>query len=120
MDELKDIFKEKGEWIRIYVGTESTIDPYEKNVEVTMINPQPIRAIVTDFTPTQMQWKTNGIITTKGKEIIIKKKYIGLLKASQKIKCQGEYYYGWRTNGELNFRTEAGYIRCYIYIKKEE
>ena len=117
-EELKKIFKEKGEWIRIYMGTESTVDPYEKNISVTMINPQPIRAIVTDLIASQSQWKMPGVEANKAKEIIIKKKYENTLKASQKIKIQGEFYLGWRKNGELQYRIEGDYLRAYVHLKK--
>ena len=118
MFNMDELFKNKAINIRIYMGTETQTDPYEKTVDVTLLNPIPIKAIVTDLTSTQMSWKSAGIIIEKAKEIIIKKKYKNLLEMSQKIEIDGEFYEGWRTNGKLNYRQEASYIRAYIYIKK--
>ena len=117
MDEL---FKCNSEYIKIFVGTTSETDPYEHTIEETLMNPIPIKAIVTDLTSTQMNWKTAGIITSKAKEIIIKKKHEDMLKMSRKIEINNEDYYGWKTNGQLNYRVEGNYLRCYVYIKKED
>ena len=115
---MEKLFKEKSEHIRIYIGSESVLDPYEKDVEVTMLNPIPIRAIVTDLISSQMSWKIPGIEADKAKEILIKKKYENTLKASQKIKIRNEYYEGWRINGKLQYRQEGNYLRAYVYLKK--
>ncbi len=117
MDEL---FKEKSEYIRIFMGTETIQDPYEKNVETTMLNPIPIKAIVTDLTSAKASWAMAGIITDKAKEIIIRKKDRPMLEMSQKIQVVGDtdYYEGWKTNGKMQIRQEGNYCRCYIYIKK--
>ena len=116
---LNDFFRDQSQLIRIFVGKETETDPYEHTVEEVLQNPIPIRAIVTDLTPTQMQWKSAGIIVSKAKEIIIKKRYENLLKISRKIEIQSEFYYGWKTNGQLNYRIEGDFMRIYAYIKKE-
>lgn len=118
---MHELFAEKSQIIKIHVGIEQSEDPYEKNVSTTLLPPYPIRAIVTDVVPTSANWKMPGIITEKTREIIIKSKYKTLLEQSQKITIHGEddEYYGWRTNGRLNYRVEADYLRCYIYVKKE-
>ena len=115
---MEELFREKSRTIKIYLGIEVEIDPYEKNVETTILNPFPIKAIVTDLVASQSQWKMPGIITEKAKEIIIEKKYESLLLKSQKIKIDNDYYVGWRQNGRLQYRIEANYLRAYIYIKK--
>ena len=116
MDEL---FENKAQYIRIYLGTETIICPYEKNVTETLVNPIPIKAIVTDVSPASSVWKMPGIISEKTKQILIKKKYEDMLKMSRKIQIDNEDYYGYKTNGRLNFVIEGDYIRAYIYIKKE-
>lgn len=115
---MENLFKEKSEYIRIYIGKETQQDPFEKNVEVTMQNPFPIKAIVTDLIASQMTWKMPGIEPNKAKEIIIKKKYENALKASQKLKIQGDFYYGWKINDKLQYRIEGDYLRAYVYYKK--
>jgi len=116
---MEQLFREKAKTIKIFCGVSQEIDPYEKNVETIMLNPLPIKAIVTDLTPTQMRWKSAGIVEEGGKEIIIEKKYENLLKQSQKVEINGSYYYGWRTNGRLNYRIEGEYLRAYLYTKTE-
>lgn len=115
---MDKLFKEQSEWIRIYIGKETVEDKFEKNISVVLLNPYPVRAIVTDIIFSQIQWKMPGLTTEKAKEIIINKKKENLLKASQKIKIQGEYYYGWKVNGKLQYRIEGNYIRAYVYYKK--
>ncbi|GAH89316.1 unnamed protein product [marine sediment metagenome] len=116
---MDNLFKEKAQKIRIYLAVETVVDPFEKNVTLSELNPLPIKAIVTDLTPTQMKWKSAGIVEEGGKEIIIEKKYESLLKQSQKIEINNSYYYGWRTNGRLNYRIEGNYLRAYLYTKTE-
>lgn len=115
---MEELFKEKSKTIRIYLGTEVETDPYEHTVETTMLNPFPIRAIVTDLVASQAQWKIPGIVTDKTKEIIIEKKYESLLLKSRKIQIDNDYYVGWKQNGRLQYRIEGEYLRAYIYIKK--
>ena len=118
MDEL---FREKAIYIRIFVGTETISDPYEKNVTETLMNPIPIKAIVTDLTSAKIQWAMPGIVTDKVKEIIIRKKDRPMIEMSRKIQVVGEadYYEGWKTNGKLQIKEEDKYCRVYIYIRKE-
>ena len=118
---MEQIFKEKSVYIRIFMGTTTLLDPYEKNTSLTLINPIPIKAIVTDLTSAKVQWSMPGIVTDKAKEIIIRKKDRPMLEMSQKIQIVGDtdYYKGWKTNGKMQIREDDGYCRCYIYIKKE-
>lgn len=116
MDEL---FKEQSTYIRIYLGTETETDPFEHTVEETLLNSIPIKAIVTDISPASSQWKMPGIVSEKTKQIIIKKKYESMLKMSRKIEIDNEDYYGYKTNGRLNYVIEGEYLKAYVYIKKE-
>ena len=111
------LFKENSQKILIYPATTVQQDPYEKNIEVTCLNPLPVRAIVTDLTPTQMKWKSSGIIEEDGKEIIIEKKYRPLLEMSYKLKVGTKYYLGWKINGKMVIREEGNFLRIYIYRK---
>jgi len=117
---MENLFKEKSQYIKIYLGTETEIDPFEKNISVSLLNPTPIRAIVTDLTSAKVQWAMPGIVTDKAKEIIIRKKNRPMLEMSRKIQILGDndYYEGWKTNGKMQIREEGEYIRCYIYIRK--
>jgi len=113
------LFKEKSQCIKIYLSTSAELDPFEKNVEETLLSsPIPIKAIVTDLTSTQMSWKSAGIIKENGKEIIVKKSKKSLIEQSQKIEIDGVEYEGWKTNGRMEYRTEGNYCRIYIYRKQ--
>lgn len=115
---MENLFKECSQWIRIYLGIETIDDPYEQNVETTYLNPLSIKAIISDITPAQVQYKMPGVLSEKAKEIIIEKKHESLLKKSQKIEIDGELYQGWKQYGRLQYRIEEDYIRAYLYIKQ--
>ena len=99
---MDNLFKKHAKYIKIYVGKETVDDPYDKNVTTTHLNPISIRAIISDISPASSQWKMPGIITSKTKQIIIKKKFKSLIEQSQKIIIDSETYYGWRINGKLS------------------
>ena len=112
------MFKELAVPIKIYIGTETEDDPYEKNVTETLLTPIPIKALVTDLSNTKVQYAMPGIETSKSKEIIIRKIHKDMLVMSRKIKIDGDFYEGWKVSGRLQFRTEGSFIRAYVYIKK--
>ena len=112
------MFKELSVPIKIYIGTETELDPYEKNVSETLLTPIPIKAIVSDLSNTKVQYAMPGIETEKSKEIIIRKIHKDMLVMSRKIKIDGDFYEGWKVSGRLQFRTEGSFIRAYVYIKK--
>ncbi len=115
---MDTLFREESQYIYMYSSTETDLDPYEHNVQVTRMNALPIKALVTDLTFTKVQWAMPGIDTNKAKEIVIEKKHEGLLKLTYKIKIDNDYYEGWTINGRLQYRLEQNYIRAYVYIKK--
>ena len=121
---MDEIFEQHSKNIKIYIGKETVNDPYEKSVDITLLQPIPIEGIVTDLTATQAQYKMSGIVTDKAKEIIVKKVHRALLEMSQKILVEGDndYFNGWRNNGKMQIRetSDKNYIRVYIYVKKEE
>lgn len=117
---MDNLFKEQSQKIKIYVGVETTTDPYEKTVSTAHLNPISIEAIVSDMTTTKMMYAMPGIVADKAKVITVKKKYKNLLEQSQKIKVKGDsdFYEGWRTNGKMQLKIEGDYLRIYIYNKK--
>ena len=78
--------------ILVFQGISRTIDPYEKNQEITMLNPIAIDALVRDITPESLVWKYFGQIPMGSKEIICEKRYIDTLKTADKIKIGTDYY----------------------------
>ena len=115
---MEKLFKEHSKPIKIYLAIEQIIDPFEKNVELTQLNPFSIKAIISDLTVSQSQWKMIGIVADKTKEIIVEKKYRKLLEKSVIIEVDKELYEGWRVSGKMQIREEGNFLRCYIYIKK--
>ena len=113
------IFREHSEIVYVYTAKESITDPTENIIEYTLNNPLPIKAVVSDIAPEKIQWSMPGVATDRAKSLIIKEKYKGLIKASYKIKYDGEYYEGWRLNGKLQFRKIGkNYLEVKIYAKK--
>jgi len=116
---MDDIFKEHSKCIRIYIGHEVEIDPYEHNTEVSLLSPTNIKGIITDLTATQANWKMPGIKFSQVKDLLIEKKHRRLLELSQKIELQDGMdivsYEGWRVNGRMQIREEGNYLRVYIY-----
>ena len=117
---MDNLFSDTATNIRVFTGLEQEVDPFEHNVETTMLNPTPIKAIVTDISPGSVQWKMPGVLSKKAKQIITKKIYRGLLELSQKITIKGsdDVYEGYRFNGKMSIIEEGNYIRTYIYIKE--
>jgi len=115
---MDTIFRDFSEKILIYLGIESVLDPYESDVETTLQNPIPIRAIVSDISMSKSQWSLPGVASAKTKEILIEKKHKALFELSQKIKIDSDYYCGWRENGKLQMRVDGQFLRAYVYIKK--
>lgn len=117
--ELSQFFRQTATKIRIHTAIATINDPYERDESLSYLPCKVVRAIVSDLTSTQLQYKSAGIITTSGKEIIIEKKYENLLKLSNKITIDNEDFYGWRKNGRMEYRKEGDFVRAYIYRKEE-
>ena len=119
---IKDLIYEHGQCIRVYAGKETQIDPYEKNVETSLLNPILIKGIVSDLGFSQIQWKLPDITANKAKEIIVEKKHRSLLELSNKISVKENNtwidFQGWRINGAMQLREEGEVLRAYIYTTK--
>lgn len=115
----KQLFRETAERVRVYVGREEIQDPTERNVEIEMLNPIPIRAIIRDELPEKLIWKFPGINVSKSKSLIIEKNKLNLLRLSQKIQIKGEDFVGYKNNdGEFYIKSVGiDYVRIYT-IKK--
>ena len=116
---MDTIFRDFSEKILIYIGIESVLDPYEADVETTLQNPIPIRAIVSDYSFSKAKWTMPSIQCSKIKEVLIEKKHEDLLLLSQKITYENTDYYGWRENSKLQYRKEGAYIRFHMYSSYE-
>ena len=119
MDE--QLFREESEKLLVYLATETVVDPYKKNKTLSYLNSLPIKAIVADLSAGRIEYKMNGILTSKAKQIIVEKKHRPLLEMSYKFKVLGEtdYYQGYKINGKMQIlELDKNYIRLYIYIKQ--
>ena len=117
---LKQFFRNQAIKIRIHTSIDTITDPYEQSISKSYLPCKVIRAIVSDLSPAQVQWRMIGVTTNRAKECIIEKKYETLLKLSQKITIDGDDYYGWKVNGRLSYRKEHDFIRFYCYQKEEQ
>ena len=97
-DELKDLIRQEGKIIRIYLGVESQIDPFSKEVSVTLHNPIPIKAIVTTVASEKLIWKFYGIKVQEAKELIVNNKDLKLIRMSHKIEIGETEFYAYRDN----------------------
>ncbi len=116
---MDKLFKNHAQNIRVYTGKQTVVDYFEGNTTFTVMNPTPIKAIVTDLSMANVHWKMPGVIAKKAKEILTNKKHRALLELSYKIEIEGEDYYGWDYNGSMQLRTQGDYVHCYVYIKEE-
>lgn len=117
MNELEELIRENGQYIYVFIFKEVLDDSEERNVTLTKLSPIPIKALVSDLTPTQMQWKTSGIVTSRAKEIICDSKHLNLILQSHKIEIDGNAYVGWKDNNKLVYKKIKGYIQLYVYSK---
>lgn len=119
MDE--QLFREESEKLLVYLATETILDPDEKNVSLSYLNPLPIDSVITDLSAARAAYKMVGILTEKAKQIIVEKKHRPLLEMSYKLKVLGEtdYYEGYKISGKLQIlELDKNYIRLYIFIKQ--
>lgn len=117
-EELKELIREEGKWIKIFLGKETQTDPFEKSVSIATINPIPIRGLVTDLVASQTQYKMPGIRTEQGKEIIIPSSKRTLIEQSHRIEIDGDKFMGWRdNNGKMQIRQEGNYIRILVFTE---
>jgi hypothetical protein len=118
MNELEEIFDQEGQYIRFFIGKETTEDDFEGTTSLEYTNSLPIKALVSDLGMGKIQWSMPGITTDKAKEIIIESKHRNLFEQTHKIKIDDEYYYGWKQNGKLQYKISGNYLTAYIYYKK--
>jgi len=67
-------------------------DPYEGNATDALLNPQTIKAIVTDITSESLAWKQYGQKAQGAKEILCHSRYKEWFKKCSQIKIDTEYY----------------------------
>lgn len=115
---MESIFKDFSEKILVYLSVSINEDPYEKNTSEILQNSIPIRAIVSDYTFSKIQWAMPGIVTDKAKEITVEYKHKALLEQSQRLSIDGDNYVGWKVNGKLQYRKEGAYLRLLCYSEK--
>jgi len=119
MDEYKHTIKKVGKILLIYVAKETETDPIEKTIELTYMNPIPVKGIIEDLAPNQMIWRLPGLEVTKGKMVVIPKRYKKSVILSHKFEVRGEdeTYYGYREGAGKNMqlKTIGNYIQFYIY-----
>lgn len=119
---MQEIFNEFSKTILIYIGIETQMDKYEKNIELKYLSPFPVKVMMEDLVGSQTIWKIPGIQVSKAKEMIVSKRHRSLIEQSQKITIPGDdtVYVGWRDNAgsKLQIREiDEDYIKFLIYSK---
>lgn len=118
MDELKELIRQEGKIIYIYLSKSVSQDPEEDDKLEICYNPITIRGLLNDLTSASVNWKMPGTGVVQGKEIVCDKKYRNTIEMAYKLKIDGNEYIGWKDNsGKTQIREEGSYIRLYIYRK---
>ena len=116
MEELKELIREQGKIIYLFLSKEVSQDPEEDDKIQICYNPIPIKGLVNDLTSASVQWKMPGTGVVQGKEVVCDKKYRNSIEQAYKLKIDGNEYVGWKDNsGKTQIREEGSYIRLYIY-----
>jgi hypothetical protein len=118
MDELRELIRQEGKKIYIYISKSVKQDPEEEDTKDICFNPCVITGLFNELTSSQMTWKTTGTAPTQGGEIVVDKKYRTMLECAFKIVIDSVTYVGWKDNqGKTQIRQEGNYIRHYVYRK---
>jgi len=117
MNELDFLIKEQGQNIRVFYANETVTDPNYQEKEVSFLNSLPVRAIVSDLSYAQAQWRMTGLKSTQIKELVCNKRYRKLIEKSRKIKIGSDYYYGYKpANGtKIQIKEVDDYIIILIH-----
>lgn len=116
MQELEEIIKQEGKWIKIVLGKSIITDPEEQSTKTTLINPILIKGLVTELTANQLRWKMFGIENQQGMEIIVDKKYKNVIQMSQKIIIDNIEFVGYLGDiGKLQVKEEGNYLKIYTF-----
>lgn len=119
MDEYKQLIKEIGQTLLVFLAKETENDPIEKTVDLQYNNPIPVKGIIEDLAPNQVIWRIPGLQVTKAKMVVVHKRHLATILLSQKFQLKDEYetYYGFRQGAGKNMqiKTMGNYIQLYIY-----
>jgi len=114
---LKKEFTERGSIVEIHLGRETELDPDEKSVQIDLIPPISVTALlVNNLSPSQLQWKMGGQYTKGGEVIIFEAHLRSTLELSQKLIIDEIDYYGYLDGVGSNFairRLSSDYIQFY-------
>lgn len=121
MKELRGLFKKKAKRILVYISRETLADPFEKNVNLTTLNPIPLPALVSDLLSDKTMWKMYGVQPNRARKLVLEKRYREIIEMSSKIKVDGDSteYVGWKdyAGNQIQIKEDGDYIILYIYSK---
>lgn len=106
--DLFQFLKNEGklETLHVYSAREIQSDPYEKNKDLTFMNPLPIKALIRQISQDALKWKYFGQLPSGSIEIIAEKKYKTLFRTADKIRYNEKYYYCWKDDSQNFAITE--------------
>lgn len=78
--------------VLLYPGISTTVDPYEKNQENSLLNPITAKCYVTQLSFESLKWKYPGTVPSGSVKVIADKKYETLFQTADKIKIGDNFY----------------------------
>ena len=113
---MDEIFKQQSQTIWLSISQETIDDPDENTKTLTLTNRLPIKALIEDLLPDQLQWRMPGIKTTEGKMVICQSRWKPSLLITQTITIDDTDFYGWKDNGKMSIKKlDSNYIMFYVY-----
>jgi hypothetical protein len=115
---IEDFFNKHKSRIILNFAKETNESVYRNEPTYTIVAHTHIDALVNDLNATQIQWKMQGINSSKAKQIIFHKRHLESFKSAYSLRIDSEDYEGWKANGQLQYRAYGDYIQAYVYIKR--
>jgi hypothetical protein len=120
--DIFNLFKNEGklETLYVYQAKETVIDPYEKNKELTYMNPLPIKGLIRQVSFEALHWKYYGQIPIGSIEVIAEKKYLTHFRTADKIKYGDNFYKTWKDDSKgFAIMERSDYVVVILGLKND-
>ena len=78
--------------IYCYPGAETVTDPFEKTKETRLLNPIPIKVVISQIGFSALHWKYWGQIPTGSIQVLTQKKHKNIMLNAKQIKHKNNFY----------------------------
>jgi hypothetical protein len=101
-DDIFNVIKYQGKEVNVFVYpvVQRVIDADEGTTTDTLLNPVPIKAVVSEMSPGTLKWKYWGNLPSGSIRIITEKKWYTLFLIAGKILYNGKSYYIWQDDAK--------------------